>query len=348
MKRTILFLVILCWLGSAFAYQNVVVYQEAGKFCGWPANNGVWIWGNEILVGFDYGVYKYNPDGHSIDPNYPSQMVQARSLDGGVTWTLEKPEALKNGVKYQKSNGAINFTHPDFAMKVRNRKLFYSYNRGKDWEGPVELPAFDQIAINSRTDYVINSQCEALIFTSAAKPDGIEDRPLVIKTANGGRTFEFLSWITDCPPVETGTHSFATMPSTVKLSDTKYITAIRNRIAKRKWIDICESTDGGASWHFLSNPVEGQWNPGSMIKLADGRICLTYGYRSAPIGIRAKISDDNGKTWGSEIILRDGGLGWDMGYPRTVQRPDGKIVTMYYFYTESNPQQHIAATIWQP
>ncbi len=29
-----------------------------------------------------------------------------------------------------------------------------------------------------------------------------------------------------------------------------------------------------------------------MIKLRDGRLCLTYGYRAAPFGIRARLSED--------------------------------------------------------
>lgn len=32
--------------------RHVIVLNEKGRFCGWPANNGVWGWGNEILVGF--------------------------------------------------------------------------------------------------------------------------------------------------------------------------------------------------------------------------------------------------------------------------------------------------------
>jgi hypothetical protein len=31
-----------------------------------------------------------------------------------------------------------------------------------------------------------------------------------------------------------------------------------------------------------------------------------------------------------------------------VQRSDGKVVTIYYYTTEQNPEQHIAATIWDP
>jgi hypothetical protein len=38
----------------------------------------------------------------------------------------------------------------------------------------------------------------------------------------------------------------------------------------------------------------------------------------------------------------------DLGYPRLVQRPDGKLVAMYYWATKENPEQHIAASIWQP
>jgi hypothetical protein len=35
--------------------QNVVVSCEPGRYGGWPANGGVWSWGNEIVVGFTVG-----------------------------------------------------------------------------------------------------------------------------------------------------------------------------------------------------------------------------------------------------------------------------------------------------
>ena len=89
-------------------------------------------------------------------------------------------------------------------------------------------------------------------------------------------------------------------------------------------------------------------NPPSMIKLKDGRMAITYGFRSAPYGIRAKLSRDDGKTWGPEIVLRDDAGTWDLGYPRTVQRADGKIVTVYYFNDKKDEERYIAATIWNP
>jgi hypothetical protein len=38
----------------------------------------------------------------------------------------------------------------------------------------------------------------------------------------------------------------------------------------------------------------------------------------------------------------------DLGYPRTVQRPDGKLVTIYYFNDRPDTERYIAATIWDP
>jgi hypothetical protein len=82
--------------------------------------------------------------------------------------------------------------------------------------------------------------------------------------------------------------------------------------------------------------------------LRDGRVVVTYGYRSNPYGMRARISRDTGRTWGREIVLRDDGATWDLGYSRSVQRGDGKVVTIYYHTTAAHPEQHIAATIWDP
>jgi len=35
-----------------------MIYHKPGQFAGWPANHGLWAWGDEILVGFSVGTYK--------------------------------------------------------------------------------------------------------------------------------------------------------------------------------------------------------------------------------------------------------------------------------------------------
>ena len=78
-----------------------------------------------------------------------------------------------------------------------------------------------------------------------------------------------------------------------------------------------------------------------------------YGYRRPPYGLRARISPDRCVTWGEEIVLRDDGGSWDLGYPRTHLRADGSLVTVYYFNLKADPIQreggvrHIAATLWR-
>jgi len=100
---------------------------------------------------------------------------------------------------------------------------------------------------------------------------------------------------------------------------------------------------------MLDEPnIDNAGNPASMIRLSNGRIALTYGWREKPFGVRAIVSLDEGITWSDEMILRDDGKGWDLGYPRTVQRSDGKCVTVYYFNDKFSKERYIAATIWDP
>ena len=111
------------------------------------------------------------------------------------------------------------------------------------------------------------------------------------------------------------------------------------------------SDDDGISWKYCGRPVPDSGyggNPGTLTLLQDGRLCLTYGYRDDPAGMRARVSDDNGVTWSRDIVLRDDAGNHDIGYPRTIQRPDGNILTVYYYNDRADGERYIAATIWKP
>lgn len=342
--------------------EHVVVYHDRARFAAWPANNGVWIWGDEILVGFNLGHYQEKTGEHSVDTSRPQHNVFARSLDGGKTWRFEEPVPFAGrGLKPSPSPGGIDFLRPGFAMRLGwsgpspKTPLFndflYSYDRGKTWKGPFELPDIDG-ALTTRTDYIPVSRNECLLFMSSKKAHisaALPDRAFSAITRDGGKTFQFLAWIT---PGDDKARSV--MSSSVRAGKAQIVTALRRRIddggKHRNWIDIYVSDDDARSWRFLSKAADtGDWNgnPPSLLQMRDGRLCLTYGYRAQPFGIRARLSPDKGKTWGEEILVRGGARTEDFGYTRTVQRRDGKLVTIYYFTATEKPEQHIAATIWE-
>src|SRR3954471_15205403 len=77
---------------EAGAAEHVRVFHQKGRFGGWPANHGIWAWGDEILVGFSAGYHKdRGPTLHNIDHDRAEEHLLARSKDGGKTWSLEHP-----------------------------------------------------------------------------------------------------------------------------------------------------------------------------------------------------------------------------------------------------------------
>lgn len=343
---------------------NVVVYQEAGRYAAWPANHGIWSWGNEILVGFQSGYFqRHTPELHPIDHDRPAEDLLARSLDGGETWTVEKhPDLLPpNGTREagiaielggkpdSDCPGGIDFSNPDFILTARMSdadggasRFYYSMNRGRTWEGPFKIPNFGQKGTAARTDYFVNGKHDLTLLFAVSKPTGKEGRVMVVNTKDGAKTWHFVSFIGPEPAAG----DYAIMPSSVRLSATSVLTAIRHS----HWIEIWRSDDNLATWHYVNTPVPetGKGNPPSMIRLHDGRIAITYGIRVPPYEMRARLSQDEGQTWGREIVLRTGAAGWDIGYSRTVQRLDGKIVTVYYWDESAEKDGYIAATIWEP
>jgi hypothetical protein len=346
---------------------HIIVYKEAGRYAGWPANHGIWQWGNEILVGFEIGHLKSSEKYHAIDYDRPEEHVLARSINGGASWKIEKPEGLlpppgariagvpgeSGGKPVTDFTGRMDFQGAGFAMTLRMEsfhigpsRFYYTEDKGKSWQGPYRLPDFDTPGTAARTDYLVDGKHEATVFLTAAKSNKREGRLLCARTTDGGRTFRFVSWVVP------ETEGYAIMPSSVRLSPKTILTSLRRSTPDGNAILLYRSDDNGATWNFVSRvtpeALAKSSNPPSMIRLKDGRLCITYGRRIQPYGINARISSDEGKTWGDEILLRTGAGNHDLGYPRTVQRPDGKIVTVYYYNDSADGERYIAATIWEP
>jgi hypothetical protein len=340
--------------------RHVIVCAAGGRFNGWPANTGIWSWGNEIAVGFAQGAFARKENDHSIDRDQPLSILLGRSRDGGETWTVEPHPELDGRAPGAAVADPIDFAHPDFTFRAWHRSFWYSHDRGRTWQGPFDLGDLGLPGkLTARTDYLVTNRHEALFFM-AAEVEGVQagrykDRAFCARTSDGGQTFQFVSWINGQPAAVR-----AVMPATVRLSSTELVTVLRRRFDVAPtagndhcWLDAFGSKDNGASWQYLSRVAytdlgRHNGNPASLVRLPSGDLCVTYGFRAPPHGMRAKLSADGGRSWGPEISLRADALTWDFGYPRSVVRPDGKVVVVYYFNTAQRPEQHIAATIWDP
>lgn len=350
--------------------QHLKVYYQEGRFAGWPANNGIWMWKNEILVGFVEGEFLESAGFHTYNRE-SARNKYARSLDGGRTWTIEDGyERGQTGRAYDHNlteekaeppedleEPISDFTDPGFVITFMRddyhdgpSTFYYSMNRGKKWRGPYNFPNLNTPGVATRTDYIVEGPQELHAFMNVAKENGREGRVIHVKTEDGGLNWELVSWLGDEPEAE----GFEIMPSTIKLGESKLYTVVRARDVNpnRDYLKAYRSTDSGKTWREANEPVydTGHYGaPPSLVKMKDGRLALAYAYRSQ-YGSRLclRFSSDEGETWSQEIPVRSGdGANGDVGYPQMVQREDGKLVIVYYWNhaNQGDPTRYIAVSI---
>jgi len=103
------------------------------------------------------------------------------------------------------------------------------------------------------------------------------------------------------------------------------------RTARDGHLELFTSADEGRTWNDAAPLTLPSQHPGHLLRLADGRIVLTYGIREPNHqGIGARVSDDEGRTWKAPTRLVELEGTTDGGYPATVQLPDRTLVTAYY------------------
>lgn len=201
------------------------VFRRAGAFAGWPANYGLWAWDNELLTVFAVG--RMGPKGeiHELDREHPFKPCQARSFDGGATWTAEpfdghlpggaslsadehleielKVRPLLNPARdFAALPCAIDFLDPELIVMCARSGLsqasvswFYvSRSRGHHWEGPFALAGLN-MPVAARTDIVPLARHDALFMLTTAKTDGQEGRVFCARTQDGGQSFKCVRFL---------------------------------------------------------------------------------------------------------------------------------------------------------
>ena len=114
-----------------------------------------------------------------------------------------------------------------------------------------------------------------------------------------------------------------------------------------------ESADGGKTWSsphrlHIADGSEGVWGtPSHLLRLRDGRLLMSYGYRRAPFGNQARVSADEGATWSEPMTISGDGAGGDLGYPSTVELADGTLLTVWYERMKDSPAAVLRQARWK-
>ncbi|MDA7618255.1 glycoside hydrolase [Verrucomicrobia bacterium] len=148
----------------------------------------------------------------------------------------------------------------------------------------------------------------------------------VCESIDDGKTW---NWLAEIPAREGDRASEYHELHALEMPDHRIIVQIRNHNSTHVGETLqSESKDGGRTWSLPSSI--GVWGlPSHLLRLMDGRALMSYGYRRSPFGNQARLSED-GSQWSAPLTISSDGASVDLGYPSTVQTPDGILVSLWY------------------
>ncbi|MCL4202901.1 MAG: glycoside hydrolase [Pirellulaceae bacterium] len=170
-----------------------------------------------------------------------------------------------------------------------------------------------------------------------------DNRIGVCESSDDGQTW---NWLADIPTREGDDYRAYHELHAVQGAEGRLIVQIRNHNSRHAGETLqCESEDGGRTW-TVPHSI-GVWGlPSHLLRLQDGRLLMTYGHRRPPYGNQARISENQGESWSEPVIVSGDGAGGDLGYPSTVQRDDGSLVTVWYEKLAGSPNAVLRQARW--
>jgi hypothetical protein len=166
----------------------------------------------------------------------------------------------------------------------------------------------------------------------------------VAESADDGKTWR---WLADIPARPGDRVEEYHELHAVETADRRILVHIRNHNPENGGETLqSESADAGRTWS-TPHPI-GVWGlPSHLLRLRDGRLLMTYGYRRKPFGNRARLSSDHGRTWGDEVLISDDGASGDLGYPSTVELAGGELITVWYESRKETPRAVLRMARWE-
>ena len=300
---------------------------------------------------------------YHLDPD--SRIVASHSEDDGATWSepavidssdgsqdlnmpvvtqLRSGELVllnhrwdlgKSGEQIASLNGSrfLRPMQPDKAFGSElfdSMYMFRSSDGGHTWSEPepVALPGFGFGAFVGKTAIVeLDDGTWLMPIYGTFQGESVASYH-ALRSRDGGCSWGEPTAVARDPHDRNGFYE----PPVFDLGGGRLLTMMRTVDTDGYLFQASSSNDGWIWTGLRRSPIWGY--PCHLLKLDSGRVLCAYGYRREPFGVRAVTSGDDGETWDmdGELVIRDDGLHYDLGYPASVQLGDGRILTVYYFH----------------
>lgn len=279
------------------------------------------------------------PDG-AILVNYFTSLAFLSCIRDGRKISPDWQEAMQNITLAQCNEGLGQF-------------MLRSTDGGATWEDKWAVPVGNVHGPCLLKDGALLWVGRNINYNRQMTENRYDDSVIACRSEDGGRTWQQLARLPEVPgQKQTQWHEV----HQIQTADGTIVCHIRNENPSAKMMlgaDFAggattwqsESTDGGRTWTTPHLVCYGVCN--HLLNLPDGRLLMTYGYRKAPCGVRARLSGDNGQTWGDELVLCDDGDNGDLGYPSTVVLPDGSLATLWYQNRKAKGMASLRCLRWR-
>ena len=327
--------------------RHVKIYESPSEYCAWPSIARTL--GGDLVVLFTRTEEHLGPDG---------AILLTRSTDNGKTWlrpvvVLDSPlDDRESGITTLRDGRIVGHFWSTFHTRESYESLSpNSYGRDllDRWIAFVGRPEYRDQKKNSGASEAVSSDggrtwsnltrghdsvhggielATGSLLLASYREDGGSISVYMADSASG--PWHRLATIVSPHP---GSLSLCE-PHMLQLKTGRVIMMIRANTHPHDdslsvlWESY--SDDNGKTW--AAPFATSLWGyPPHLALLADGRVLCTYGYRRAPYGQRACLSDD-GVSWNlrDEVVLRDDAPNGDLGYPASVELERGVILTVYY------------------
>jgi hypothetical protein len=275
----------------------------------------------------------YEQKGHGIQDPSVRQLKDGTLIVNFFVWTVGGQEEFPVNHPWLQTSDADHYSWTTGTYTIR------STDGGKTWEKPVKVPS-PSGDCTSTSDPILELTNGELLIPLEMEISGERTKTGIARSRDKGKSWGDVVITAFDPFARISLHETGLL----QLPSGKIIAMHRTHcvgeIEYGGYLYQTDSLDGGKTWTPPKRtPIWG--HPANLIRLKSGNLLCVYGHRRPPFGVRACLSRDEGATWdiANEFILRADGIDADVGYPTSVQLPDGRIFTAWYMTEPDQEQQ---------